>query len=68
LRRRRVLVAFVGGVTYAEIAALRFLQSRNDVNAEFVFATSKYIAGANFVRDFQDEETVTASSKMLHNQ
>lgn len=61
-------MAFVGGVTYAEIAALRFLQSRNDINVDFVFATSKFIAGANFVGDFQDEEAMKASTKLSPNQ
>ena len=62
-KRKMVLVAFVGGVTYAEIAALRFLQARNDVNADLLFATTKLVSGGSFVGDFQDEEARTSSTK-----
>lgn len=44
-----ILVFFLGGCTYAEIAALRFLSQQDDVNAEFVVATTKIINGNSFV-------------------
>ena len=46
---KTVLVFFLGGCTYAEISALRFLSAQDDVNAEFVVATTKIINGNSFV-------------------
>ena len=46
---KTVLVFFLGGCTYAEISALRFLSAQEDVNAEFVVATTKIINGNSFV-------------------
>jgi len=39
-----VLVFFVGGVTYAEIAAIRLLNQMNE-NVDYVIATTKTING-----------------------
>ena len=39
--RRTVVVMFIGGVTYAEISALRFLSTRPDLDCDFVIATTK---------------------------
>lgn len=47
--RRVVLVVFVGGCTFAEIAALRFLAAQEDNNVEFVIATTKVINKHSFL-------------------
>lgn len=46
---KTVLVFFLGGCTYAEISALRFLSQQEDRNAEFVVATTKLINGNSFI-------------------
>lgn len=47
--RRVVLVCFVGGCTFAEIAALRFLAAQEDNNVQFVIATTKIINKNTFL-------------------
>ncbi|XP_075156750.1 vacuolar protein sorting-associated protein 33A [Haematobia irritans] len=47
---RVVLVFFVGGCTFAEIAALRFLAQDEDKNVEFVIATTKIITKHSFLK------------------
>jgi hypothetical protein len=54
-RRRVVLVMFIGGVTFAEVAALRFLSRRPDTNAEFVIATTKLISGNTLIQSLIDD-------------
>ncbi|XP_030847880.1 vacuolar protein sorting-associated protein 33A [Strongylocentrotus purpuratus] len=44
------LIYFLGGVTYAEIAALRFLSQQEDAPTEFVIATTKIINGHNWLQ------------------
>lgn len=44
-----VLIYFVGGITYSEIAALRFLTKMNS-NKHIVIATTKIINGNNFIK------------------
>lgn len=44
-QRRLVAVMFIGGVTFAEIAALRWLSNRSDVNADFLVCTTKLVSG-----------------------
>ncbi|XP_001355216.3 vacuolar protein sorting-associated protein 33A [Drosophila pseudoobscura] len=46
---RVVLVCFVGGCTFAEIAALRFLADQEDNNVEFLIATTKIINKNTFL-------------------
>ncbi|XP_034140432.1 vacuolar protein sorting-associated protein 33A isoform X2 [Drosophila guanche] len=46
---RVVLVCFVGGCTFAEIAALRFLANQEDNNVEFLIATTKIINKNTFL-------------------
>ena len=64
-RRKRVLVAFVGGVTYAEISALRFLQSQPGVNADLLFVTTDLVNGTTLMQSFQDEAVLAASLKTM---
>ncbi|RWS28893.1 Vacuolar protein sorting-associated protein 33A-like protein [Leptotrombidium deliense] len=44
-----VLVFFLGGCTYAEISALRFLSQQEEMNVEFVVATTALINGNTFL-------------------
>lgn len=44
-----VLVFFLGGCTFAEISALRFLSRQEDNNVEFVIATTKLINKNTFL-------------------
>ncbi|XP_055914026.1 vacuolar protein sorting-associated protein 33A [Eupeodes corollae] len=46
---RVVLVFFVGGCTFAEISALRFLSQQEDNNVEFVIATTKLLNKNSFL-------------------
>ena len=58
-----MLIAFAGGATYAEIAALRFIQTQPGLNAEFLFSTTDFINGSTLLQSFQDEVTIAASNK-----
>ena len=55
-KRKVVLVVFLGGVTFAVIAALRFIGRRPDVNCAFVIATTKLINGSTLLDTFMDED------------
>jgi hypothetical protein len=44
-----VLVFFVGGCTFAEVAALRFLSQQEDSNVEYLVATTSIINGSSFL-------------------
>ncbi|XP_067635118.1 vacuolar protein sorting-associated protein 33A [Eurosta solidaginis] len=46
---RVVLIFFIGGCTFAEISALRFLSQQEDNNVEFVIATTKIINKHTFI-------------------
>uniref|UniRef100_A0A8C6V4V0 VPS33A core subunit of CORVET and HOPS complexes n=1 Tax=Neogobius melanostomus TaxID=47308 RepID=A0A8C6V4V0_9GOBI len=52
---RTTLVFFLGGVTYAEIAALRFLSQMEDSGTEYVIATTKLINGTTWVKSLMDK-------------
>lgn len=47
-----ILVFFLGGCTFAEISALRFLSKQEDSNVEFVIATTKLINKNTFLDSF----------------
>lgn len=49
-----VLVFFLGGCTYAEISALRFLAQQEDSNVEFIIATTKLINGITFIKSLME--------------
>lgn len=51
---RTTLVFFLGGVTYAEIAALRFLSQMEDSGMEYVVATTKLINGTTWIKSLMD--------------
>jgi vacuolar protein sorting-associated protein 33A len=52
---RVILVFFVGGCTFAEISALRFLSQQGDNNVEFVIATTKIINKHTFLSSIIDQ-------------
>lgn len=52
--KRVVIVMFIGGVTFAEMAALRYISQQPAVNAEFVIATTKIINGSSLVVSCMD--------------
>ena len=47
--KKVVLVFFVGGVTMAEVAALRFLSQQEESSVEYLVATTSIITGNTFV-------------------
>lgn len=49
-----ILVFFVGGCTFAEISALRFLSQQEENNVEFVIATTKIINKNSFLSSIID--------------
>jgi len=49
-RRSLVLVVFIGGVTFAEIAALRFLSAQEGMGHDFLVATTKVVNGNTILR------------------
>ncbi|XP_052075554.1 vacuolar protein sorting-associated protein 33A-like isoform X1 [Mytilus californianus] len=53
------LVFFLGGVTYAEIAALRFLAQQDDGGTDYIIASTK-ILNCNTLMDFVVEHTKPA--------
>ncbi|KAK9831278.1 hypothetical protein WJX74_010180 [Apatococcus lobatus] len=53
-QHKTVLVVFIGGVTFAEIAALRWMASRPGSNCNIVIATTKLINGNTFLSSFID--------------
>ncbi|NXN95936.1 VP33A protein, partial [Rhinopomastus cyanomelas] len=52
---RVTLVFFLGGVTYAEIAALRFLSQMEDGGTEYVIATTKLINGTTWIKSLMEK-------------
>lgn len=49
-----ILVFFLGGCTYAEVSALRFLSQQQDANVEYVIATTKLINGNSFIKSLME--------------
>lgn len=49
-----VLVFFIGGCTFAEISALRFLSQQEDNNVEYIVATTKLINGSTFIKSLME--------------
>ena len=61
-KRKVVLVMFLGGVTFAEIAALRFISSRPEVNCAFLVTTTKLINGSSLLDSFVDDDVRDAKA------
>ena len=53
--KKVVLVFYVGGVTMAEVAALRWLSNREGAGVEYVIATTSVITGNSFIRTLYDK-------------
>ncbi|KAF8069504.1 VPS33 [Scenedesmus sp. PABB004] len=49
-----VLVVMLGGITFTEISALRFLASQPEVNARFLVLTTRVVSGRSLVESFID--------------
>ncbi|KAI5707103.1 vacuolar protein sorting-associated protein 33A isoform X1 [Diaphorina citri] len=49
-----VVVFFIGGCTYAEISALRFLSQQEENNIEYIVATTKLINGDSFIKSLME--------------
>ncbi|KAL2601505.1 hypothetical protein AAZV13_10G172000 [Glycine max] len=54
-RRAVVLVVFVGGVTFAEISALRFLCTQEGMAYDLIIATTKIVNGQTLVETFMEK-------------
>lgn len=50
-RRRVVMVVFIGGVTSAEVSALRFLSRKNLVDCDFLIATTSVVNGSTLLEE-----------------
>ena len=48
-RPKVTMVLFVGGCTFAEISALRFLSQQEDANMEYLVATTSVVNGNTFL-------------------
>ncbi|PNW75167.1 hypothetical protein CHLRE_12g515550v5 [Chlamydomonas reinhardtii] len=57
-----VLVVFIGGVTFAEISALRFISSRPDSGFRFVVLTTRIVNGRTLLQSFIDPVTLQYST------
>ena len=49
------LVFFIGGVTFTEISALRYLSQRDDHDREYIVATTKLINGNTLIESVKEE-------------
>ncbi|XP_073159059.1 vacuolar protein-sorting-associated protein 33 homolog [Henckelia pumila] len=54
-RRSLVLVVFIGGVTFAEISALRFLSSQEGMAYDVIVGTTKIVNGKTVIESFFDK-------------
>ena len=55
-----VLVFYIGGVTMAEVAALRWLSAREGTGMKYIIATTSVITGNSFLQTLYDKlETET---------
>lgn len=53
-RRSLVLVVFVGGVTFAEISALRFLSAQEGMAYDIIVGTTKMVSGHSLAENFME--------------
>eukprot|EP01095_Lingulamoeba_sp_RSL-Kostka_P003505 TRINITY_DN1447_c1_g1_i1.p1 TRINITY_DN1447_c1_g1~~TRINITY_DN1447_c1_g1_i1.p1 ORF type:complete len:624 (+),score=182.50 TRINITY_DN1447_c1_g1_i1:123-1994(+) len=49
------LVFFIGGITYSEISALRFLHKQENQKRDFIIATTKLINGTTLIESIMDK-------------
>jgi hypothetical protein len=50
-----VLVMFLGGVTFSEVSALRWLSQRPGASARFLVGTTKLVNGRSMLQAFLDQ-------------
>merc|ERR1712087_1088637 len=53
---KTVLVFFVGGVTYAEISAIRMLEARPNTPWKFIVASTSIVRGNDIINAFIDQD------------
>ncbi|XP_067136372.1 vacuolar protein sorting-associated protein 33A [Centruroides vittatus] len=53
--KKVTLVFFLGGCTFAEISALRFLSDQDDVPVEYIVATTKLVNGSTFLESLAEK-------------
>lgn len=58
---KTVLVFFIGGCTFAEISALRFLSQQEENNCEFIIATTKIINGKSFLESLWPRQNLRSA-------
>lgn len=56
------LVYFLGGCTYAEVSALRFLAQQENAPTDFVIATTKLINGKSFLKSLYGNDMKSSMS------
>ncbi|KAF2072482.1 hypothetical protein CYY_006214 [Polysphondylium violaceum] len=56
-RKPITLVYFIGGVTFSEISALRFLSRQDQANRDFIILTTKLINGNQMIDNFIEKLT-----------
>lgn len=56
---------FIGGITFAEMAALRYISQQPTVDAEFVIATTKIINGSSLMVSCMDTPVAESLSLSL---
>jgi len=54
VRKPLTLVYFIGGITFAEIAALRHLSERENHGRDYLIATTKLINGSTILKSVQE--------------
>jgi vacuolar protein sorting-associated protein 33A len=62
-QRRLVVVMFIGGVTFAEVAALRWLSRRPDVNSDFLVCTTKLVSGSSLLSSCIDDSVLASMAQ-----
>ncbi|XP_053557731.1 vacuolar protein sorting-associated protein 33A [Bombina bombina] len=53
--KKVMLIFFLGGVTFAEIAALRFLSQMEEATTEYIIATTKLINGTTWMKSLMEK-------------
>lgn len=55
---------FIGGVTFAEIAALRWLGRRPEVSADFLVCTTKLVSGSSLLSSCIDDSVLASMAQV----
>lgn len=67
-QKKVVLVYFIGGVTFAEISAIRYLNEKRigDRDYEFIIATTKLINGTTFLESLIEDVGTPFKKRAVH--